>query len=62
MRMTGHWKHHMGCGCPACTGIEHKKKMLFAAMIFFMMMAIFNAMIAGAIHLIIHAKELCAKE
>jgi hypothetical protein len=62
MRMTHHWRHHAGCGCPACAGMEHKKKILFGAMVFFIGIAIFNAMIAGAIHMILHAKELCAKE
>jgi hypothetical protein len=62
MRMTHHWRHHAGCGCPACADMEHKKKILFGAMVFFIAMAIFNAMIAGAIHIILHAKELCAKE
>ncbi len=58
MRMTHHWKHHMGCGCPACMGMEHKKKILFGAMVFFIAMAIFHAMIAGIIHIILHAKGL----
>lgn len=51
----------MGCGCPECTGHEECKKKLFAAMIFFVMMAIANAIIAGLIHLKLHAKELFSK-
>jgi hypothetical protein len=52
----------MECGCPECAGKEHKKKILFGAMVFFIGAAIFNAMIAGVIHLTLHAKEVCAKE
>jgi hypothetical protein len=52
----------MGCGCPECAGKEHKKKILFGAMVFFIWAAILNAMIAGAIHLILHAKDVCTKE
>lgn len=51
----------MGCGCTECMGMEHKKKVLFMAMVFFIMMAIFNAMIAGVLHIILHAKELFMK-
>ncbi len=52
----------MGCGCPACAGAERKKKILFGAMIFFGIMAIFNALLAGLIHLILHATGICEKE
>jgi hypothetical protein len=50
-------KHHEGCGCPACLGAaEHKKKLLFA-IVFFCAMAVFNAIVAGIIHLVLHAVE-----
>ena len=53
----GHMEHHSGCGCPMCSGAYRKKKML-CAMFFFCMMAILNGLIAGMIHLKLHAKEL----
>ncbi len=52
----------MGCGCPACAGMERKKKILFGAMILFGVMAIFHAMMAGIIHLILHGKDVCTQE
>ncbi len=56
--LTHHWEHHEGCGCPICTGAAAHKKKLLAAMVFFCLMAIFNGIIAGAIHVILHAMAL----
>jgi hypothetical protein len=56
--MTCDGKHHEGCGCPACAGVMQHKKKLFMAMVLFGMMAICNAMVAGIIHIILHAIEI----
>jgi len=53
--MTGHIGHQEGFGCPVCAGAMAHRKKLVAAMVFFGLMAICNAMIAGAIHLLLHA-------
>ncbi|WP_128859970.1 hypothetical protein [Methanocella paludicola] len=59
--MTGHIGHHEGCGCPMCAGAMAHRKKLVAAMVFFGVMAVCSAMIAGAIHLLLHAIA-CRKE
>lgn len=56
----GHLEHHMKCGCPMCAGRDIKKKLLLA-MVLFCILAIVNAMIAAAIHLKLHARELFHK-
>jgi hypothetical protein len=56
------WKHHEEGGCPTCAAIMGHKKKLLAAMVFFGLMAIFNAMIAGFIHLVLHAIEVKKEE
>jgi hypothetical protein len=56
--MTCHSNHPEGCGCPMCAGAMAHRKKLLAVMVFFGLMAICNAMIAGAIHLLLHAIEI----
>jgi hypothetical protein len=60
--MSCNMEHHKECGCPMCAGAMGHKKKLLVAMVFFGLMAIFNVMIAGFIHLILHAIEVKKEE